>query len=186
MVGETLTDRLRLVVGQRSNRRVAELTGTHPETVRRYLQGQSPSVEFIARLGGVLGINADWILTGVGPMRKAENREAALRASDPSDLLWHVAQTIERLEDRVERLERYSQALEVLVRGGAGRTPPPPDEPEPETVDPKKPDPPQADAPRPQGTQERADHGTRPADEARARAEHIARAIPGRPRPDAR
>jgi len=184
MVGESLTDRLRLVVGQRSNRRVAELTGTHPETVRRYLQGQSPSVEFIARLGGVLGINADWILTGVGPMRKAENRESALRASDPSDLLWHVAQTIERLEDRVERLERFSQALEVLVRAGTSRTPPPPGEPR--TVAPQTPAPPPADAPRPPGPQERAEHGTRPADETRARAEHIARSIPGRPRPDAR
>ncbi len=48
--------------------RVAELTRHHPETVRRYLSGQSPSVEFVAALCVALRVNAQWMLTGRGPM----------------------------------------------------------------------------------------------------------------------
>ena len=45
-----LHERLLAAVGDRTYRRVGEITSTHPETVRRYLQGQAPSVEFVMSL----------------------------------------------------------------------------------------------------------------------------------------
>lgn len=109
-------DRLLTAVGSRTYRHVGELTGTHPETVRRYLQGQAPSVEFVAALSKALNINADWILTGRGPMKCEELKAHALATADTSELLTAMSDTLERLIDRVERVEVYMQTLESRVR----------------------------------------------------------------------
>ncbi|MEO0511979.1 MAG: hypothetical protein AAF108_03675 [Planctomycetota bacterium] len=99
-------------------RKLGELTKTHPETVRRYMQGQSPSVEFLMALCVSMGISAEWMLTGHGPMRLSEARAHALKLADPSELLSAVAGTIDTLDDRLGRLEVYVQTLESRVRGG--------------------------------------------------------------------
>lgn len=111
-------DRILAAVGNRTYRHVGELTGTHPETVRRYLQGQSPSAEFIAALSTALNINADWILTGRGPMKCEELKAHALATADGSELLQAMSEVLDRLIDRVERVEVYMQTLETRVRAG--------------------------------------------------------------------
>ena len=113
---DPLHDRLREAIGDRTNRHVSELTGTHPETVRRYLNGQSPSVEFLGRLCGALRLNGEWLLTGRGPMRADEVRTEALRTADASDLLTALANTVDRLIRRVERLEVFAQSLDAKLR----------------------------------------------------------------------
>lgn len=115
---ERLHDRLQAAVGDRTFRHVGTLTNTHPETVRRYLSGHAPSVDFVTRLAASLGLNINWILTGRGPMRQAEVKPAALREANATDLLTHVALAIERLESKVDRLDRYTQVLEVMIRQG--------------------------------------------------------------------
>lgn len=110
-------DRLLAAVGERTYRHVGELTNTHPETVRRYLQGQSPSVEFVAALAEALGINADWLITGRGPMKTDQLKAHALATADTSELMHAMAETIDRLVDRMQRVEVYMQTLEARVRG---------------------------------------------------------------------
>ena len=51
MDGRSLHDRLSTAVGKRTYRSLSDLTGVHPETVRRYMQGQAPSVEFVSAVG---------------------------------------------------------------------------------------------------------------------------------------
>lgn len=166
---ERLHDRLQAAVGDRTFRRIGELTNTHPETVRRYLSGHAPSVDFVSRLAATLGLNINWILTGRGPMRLAEVKTHVLRDANATDLLTHVALAIERLESRVDRLERYTQVLELMIRqGGDARSA------TPRTIEPK-----------PLGD----DHGQPAAtttDGAGARAQAVADALAERPRPDAR
>lgn len=120
----TLHDRLSSVASGKTYRALGDLTDTHPETVRRYLQGQSPSVEFLSALCAALGINADWLLTGRGPVKVEEVRAHALRQAKPSELHAAMASTISVLVERVDRLETYCQTLETLVRvkrsGGGG------------------------------------------------------------------
>ncbi|MFG0326058.1 MAG: hypothetical protein ACF8SC_02150 [Phycisphaerales bacterium JB037] len=111
-----LHERMRAAVGARTFRHLSELTGTHHETVRRYMQGQAPSVEFVSALCGALGLNANWMLTGRGPMRQAEVRAASLQQADASELLAAMATTIEVLIKRVERLEVFLQTMEVRLR----------------------------------------------------------------------
>lgn len=112
----TLHDRLSSVASGKTYRALGDLTDTHPETVRRYLQGQSPSVEFLSALCAALGINADWLLTGRGPVKVEEVRAHALRQANPSELHAAMASTISVLVERVDRLETYCQTLETLVR----------------------------------------------------------------------
>jgi transcriptional regulator with XRE-family HTH domain len=109
-------ERLQAAVGTKTYRQIAELTGTNHESVRRYLSGAAPSADFLASLCRTLRINADWLLTGRGPMRADEVRTAALRESPAPDLLNAMAASIERLLDRVDRIEAYVQTMETRVR----------------------------------------------------------------------
>lgn len=165
---ERLHDRLQAAVGDRTFKRIGDLTNTHPETVRRYLSGHAPSVDFVSRLAATLGLNINWILTGRGPMRLAEVKPQALREANATDLLTHVALAIERLESRMDRLERYTQVLEVMIRQGNGPS---------ATIEPK---PSESEHGEPATTTEATTNG------ADARARSIADALAERPRPDAR
>jgi len=108
---------MQLVVGERPLRAVAELTGHNAETVRRYLSGQTPSVEFLAAFAAVFGLRVDWLLTGRGPARVADETKAALSNASPDELLSAVAGAVEAMQDRIERIERYVQTLEARTRG---------------------------------------------------------------------
>lgn len=169
---ERLNDRLQAAVGDRTFKRVGSLTNTHPETVRRYLSGHAPSVDFVTRLAASLGLNINWILTGRGPMRLVEVKPQALREANATDLLAHVALAIERLELRVDRLDRYTQVLEVMIRQGNG--------PSPVASTSIEPKPSESDHGKPAATTEAARNG------ADARARSVADALAERPRPDAR
>ncbi|MBL0926320.1 MAG: helix-turn-helix transcriptional regulator [Phycisphaerales bacterium] len=116
------------VVGDRSYRELGEATGHSSETVRRYMQGQTPSVEFVAALCARLDINPHWLLTGQGPVRHSESRPFHLREANPAELLTAVAAALERLTARVDTLEHSLRALEARTAapdgyGGSGDRP---------------------------------------------------------------
>ncbi|MBX3386029.1 MAG: helix-turn-helix transcriptional regulator [Phycisphaeraceae bacterium] len=106
----SLRDRLYLVVGRRSPREVAELTGWSGETVRRYLTGHTPSTEFLADLCRVTGTNAQWLLSGKGPRGIDEARAASMNNAELADLVVSLCDRIEELRRRVERLESANAA----------------------------------------------------------------------------
>lgn len=111
-----LHERMHTVVGSLSYRVLADATDLHPETVRRYMRGQAPSAEFLSALCFKFDVNAQWLLTGQGPIRHAETRAHALRNANPSDLLTGIGASLERLNDRVSRIEILVQALEARTR----------------------------------------------------------------------
>ncbi len=120
-------ERLVAAAGSITYRALGELTGVHPENVRRYMQGQAPSAEFLAAFCQQLGINGEWMLTGRGPMRSGEVRTDALTRANPGELLGALAGTVERISERVELVEMYTQTLESRLRArqrqaGAGDT----------------------------------------------------------------
>lgn len=116
MNNASLHDRLRLAAGNRSFRHLAELTGCNHESVRRYMSGQAPSVEFLAALCKALGVSEQWLISGVGPMLSEDIRREALRGSPAPDLLVALAHTVETLIDRVTRLEQFLQTMEARLR----------------------------------------------------------------------
>jgi transcriptional regulator with XRE-family HTH domain len=119
MESMTLHDRLRIAVGERTYRQIARLTDTHPESVRRYMQGQTPNVDFLINLCTALGINASWLLLGGGPMHLQDVRPHALRTADAADLLRAVSENITGMIGRLDRLERSVQRTESGGWGGA-------------------------------------------------------------------
>lgn len=114
-----LHERLLAAAGKRSFRHLSQMTGVNAESVRRYMQGATPSVEFVAKLCREAGINADWLLTGRGPMRAADVKREALAGADATDLMSAVAGTMEGLIERVDRLDVFTQTLDVRLRSAS-------------------------------------------------------------------
>ena len=108
-------DRLNEAAGEVSYRKLGRLTDTHPETVRRYMQGQAPSATFLTNMCHMMGISGEWLLTGRGPMKCADMRTHALSQADPAELLTAVANTLTDLCDRMDRIERFVQGLEIRL-----------------------------------------------------------------------
>lgn len=111
-----LHERLAAAAGDRTYRHLADLTGQNAETVRRYMQGQAPSVEFLSKLAHSLQLNGSWLLTGQGPMRAGDVKGHALREAHAAELLHAMANTLTQLIARVERLEVFVQTMEARLR----------------------------------------------------------------------
>lgn len=111
-----LHHRLRAVVGRRSIREVGALTNTPTETVRRYVQGHAPSVEFLQAICDAFRVNPAWLLHGDGPISKHDVRAHALREANPTELLNAIAYALEQLTLRVARLEQFLQTMEARLR----------------------------------------------------------------------
>lgn len=95
-----LKERLHVVARGMSMRQLAGVTGHHPESIRRYLNGRSPSAEFLAAVCDRLDVNGDWLLAGRGSMRSSEVRERVLESSGAPELLRALATATERLMSR--------------------------------------------------------------------------------------
>jgi transcriptional regulator with XRE-family HTH domain len=68
-----IAGRIKVACGRRTYAEIARMTGQHPETVRRYMHGHKPSIEFIAAVSRVFGVSADWLLLGRGEPRLEED-----------------------------------------------------------------------------------------------------------------
>lgn len=111
-----LHERMAEAAEGRTFRAIGDLTDFNSETVRRYMQGQAPSVEFVAAFCDGLGVCIDWLLAGRGPMKREQVRSEALKEANPSELLSAIAGGLEQVGDRLERVERFVQSLEARVR----------------------------------------------------------------------
>lgn len=115
-VESTLHSRLAHAVGNATYRHLADMTGANSETVRRYMNGCEPSAEFLTSICRATGVSGHWLLTGRGPVREQEMVREALRQAQTPELLRAMAETMQRLVERVECLERYVQQLDARVR----------------------------------------------------------------------
>lgn len=116
-----LHERLYEIAGDRTYRALADITGLNSETVRRYMQGQSPSVEFLASICAAMGVSANWLLMGQGPMRAPDARRLAEAHANPAEILSALAEGLETVTARLDRLDSLVRSLESRVRAeGAG------------------------------------------------------------------
>jgi transcriptional regulator with XRE-family HTH domain len=67
-----LLSRLKTLVRDHSQARMARATGRSRTSLTRYLQGARPPLEFGAAIVEELGVNPDWLLTGTEPMYLAD------------------------------------------------------------------------------------------------------------------
>lgn len=99
--------RLRVVVGSRSMREIAEITGVHQESARRYMRGSTPSLGFLEKLASALGVNLHWLVSGEGPMYAAASvsRLAGAGPEELGPLVQQLLARVESLENMVDRLQ---------------------------------------------------------------------------------
>lgn len=108
-------DRLRIVLGPQSYRAIAKLTEMNPESVRRYMHGREPSVEFISRVCLKLGVRADWILFGIEPVLEKDAERTAISSASITEILYAIVGVVERTVDRIDRIEAYIQTNEQRI-----------------------------------------------------------------------
>ncbi len=119
-------------------RQIADITGFHPETVRRYMTDGKCSTAFVSRVAELMDVNGDWLLTGRG---QAAREKPARELSVPEllDLLAtahkraghqlaeHEIQ-LARLREEIEHLKRAPEQVEPKPAGRATRIPRPLDQ----------------------------------------------------------
>lgn len=112
MEKDVLRQRLQTAAGHLSNKALADLTEHHPETVRRYMNGQRPSVTFVVRLCRELDISPHWLLTGEGAMKRSEAPERVLAQMSTPELLEGIASALDALVTRIDDMDARIAALE--------------------------------------------------------------------------
>lgn len=100
-----LNRRVRLVVGSQTLRQIAKIGGVSVETARRYMNGTTPSSEFLGRVCEKLGLNAEWLLLGEGPMLLEGVHAEALKHATNEQLIGEIARKFDSMNERVARLE---------------------------------------------------------------------------------
>lgn len=71
-----LHERLKVAIGERSTRAVADESGISEGTVRNLLNGGIPKLDSLLRIADATGVDVGWLATGEGPMRPVEGRRA--------------------------------------------------------------------------------------------------------------
>lgn len=98
-----LRDRLREVLKDLTCREAGEMTGVHPESVRRYLQGRAPNADFLLSLCMAMGLNGHWLLTGQGPMLAKDVEAWSLERARPPALIRALSGSVESWMSRLDR-----------------------------------------------------------------------------------
>ena len=110
---EEVARRIRAVCGDRSMQEIGRLTGTHPETVRRYLRGLTPArAEFLASVASTFGVSAEWLLHERGSQTQSGVLESALRAATTRQLTAALAQRLDEIKGALDSGRR--EAAEVV------------------------------------------------------------------------
>ncbi|MCB9848552.1 MAG: hypothetical protein H6814_09075 [Phycisphaeraceae bacterium] len=90
--------------GGSSRRKIASLIADHfqtsAETVRRYLNGDTPSAEFILAICEATGTRADWLLFGRGERTPSHEYTRVLREADAIELVEELLRRVR--EKRIE------------------------------------------------------------------------------------
>lgn len=89
-----ISDRLISLLSDDSYRKISKKTGYNPETVRRYMQGQSAPADFVAQICVMYDLDANHLL--LGESRPAH--ESALRATPLESLLSEVGRRLINIE----------------------------------------------------------------------------------------
>ncbi|MBL0927834.1 MAG: helix-turn-helix domain-containing protein [Phycisphaerales bacterium] len=105
-----ISRRLLQALGTRSARDIALLTGFSAETIRRYLSGRSPSLQFVVALATRSDISLGWLLLGRLPQRRSQATAHAISQASFTELFKVL---IERLEPAPGDAPRPDQGGDV-------------------------------------------------------------------------
>jgi len=78
-----LNERLLAAIGEHTNAAIGRMTGLNSEMVRHYRRGKAPSCRFLMLFTSRMGVSADWLLHGRGPMHVRARRPSSDHPSPP-------------------------------------------------------------------------------------------------------
>ncbi|MEQ8769713.1 MAG: hypothetical protein RIB60_04295 [Phycisphaerales bacterium] len=108
---DDIRDRLKQVFEHRTYREIGDLTGVHPETVRRYMLEGRCSVAFLNQVAECTLTNGDWLLTGRG----YRQLEKDARDMSSYELLALLTESQRNLEEQVARADEEIAALQSEI-----------------------------------------------------------------------
>lgn len=112
-------DRLKQIRGHQSQASFAKVLGVHKNTLGGYERGERhPDSELLSALIS-LGYNANWVLTGQGPMMMEVVPDRAQAPKPFGDLVDEHLETIQRLLERWSEGQRSLERSDKLDIGGA-------------------------------------------------------------------
>ncbi len=106
-----ISRKIQQYLGDRTAREIAERTGVHPETVRRYLAGMAPSLEFVVAVCREFKLSADWLLLDEGTMHRAPTTPSLENVPVPT--------LLEELHARADRFKSHIDAISADMVGRA-------------------------------------------------------------------
>lgn len=106
---DTITQRLQSALGDTTYSQLGQLTDTHPETVRRYMNGHAPSAAFLSKVATEFGVSGEWLITGNGPMLSRDIPKYVLNNAQPDVLMNAVAQLVVYLNKRIDAIDQRGQ-----------------------------------------------------------------------------
>jgi transcriptional regulator with XRE-family HTH domain len=119
-----LAVRLKQTAGQVTFRQIARVTGTNPETTRRYMRSGCPSAQFIARFAEAFRVSTDWLLLGV---RSSQIEAAPLKSKgEAGSAVESLKEVVARAGERSRSarrgvLSRPTRAAPRRAASGGGR-----------------------------------------------------------------
>ena len=99
----SLSERIRLAIGDEPVAAFARRCGFGESLLRKYLQGSEPSATNLAKIADAAGVTVDWLATGRGPRTRAE----AISSADQRD-----SASLDALAGRHAR--RWSKLIELV------------------------------------------------------------------------
>ena len=82
----SLSERIRLAIGDEPVAAFARRCGFGESLLRKYLQGSEPSATNLAKIADAAGVTVDWLATGRGPRTRAELLKNEENQSDSASL----------------------------------------------------------------------------------------------------
>lgn len=110
-----LHERLKVAIGERSTRAVADEAGISEGTVRNLLNGGIPKLDSLLRIADAAGVSASWLATGEGPMRPDGNKGINDGPGDYTVTLHQVTAALDKAQ-LASAIETVEEALTATRR----------------------------------------------------------------------
>jgi transcriptional regulator with XRE-family HTH domain len=111
---ESIAQRLRALIGERSVRETAQDWGLSFSTLNNYLtRGTAPSLNVAIKIANVENVSVEWLATGVG--RQTTSHKVDVAASEPNEFLRTTWMAAFELMNKSEA----EALLRMIISGGA-------------------------------------------------------------------
>jgi len=97
-----------------SLRALARATGQNAETVRRYMKGAMPSMQFLGMVCEAFEVEPQWLLLGEGPRERSATTETQPDEAGVPRILLAIKAGVDQISQRLDTIESALRAQRIL------------------------------------------------------------------------